>query len=183
MIRRNSPRPHDAPCGRPARAAAFFLLALAFASCGYSFSGSALPSHVKTVAVPVFHNNTLEYDLERELTQEVIAAFVRDNSLRVVGEKDADAVLTGRITGYENKVFSYSAGETAEEYLVKITVSAVLKDQVENKELWKQDALSATATYAVVDRPGKPATTEQEGRRAAIRELSEVIFARTMEEW
>lgn len=180
---RNFPRPHDALRGRSLRAAASLLLGLALASCGYSFSGSALPAHIKTIAVPVFHNDTLEYDIERELTQDVIDAFVRDNSLHVVGEKQADAVLIGRITGYENKVFTYSSSETAQEYLVKVTISAVLKDQIDNKELWKADNLSATKTYAVVELPGKPAQTEQQGRQDALLELATTIFSRTMEQW
>ena len=168
---------------RGRRPAAALLLAFSSLSCGYSFSGSALPSHVKTVAVPVFENATLEYDIERELTEQVIDAFVRDNHLRVVGQKQADAVLLGRITGYENKVFSFSSGETAQEYIVKIRVSASLKDQVDNKEIWKDDRLEGTATYAVAEQPGKPAATEQEGRRPAFDELARKILARTMEEW
>jgi hypothetical protein len=158
-------------------------LSVLLSGCAYSFSGSALPSHIKTLAVPVFRNETLEYDLERELTEEVIAAFVRDNHLRIVGEGRADAVLLGRIVGYENKIFAYSSGETVEEYIVTLTVAVALKDQAENKELWKSDRLTATATYAVVERPGKPAMTEQEGRLAAVSELAEDILARTLEEW
>jgi hypothetical protein len=138
---------------------------------------------VKTVAVPVFTNDTLEYDIERELTERIIDAFIRDNHLKVVGEREADAVLIGRITTYENKVFSFTGNETAEEYIVKIVVAASLKDQVQNKELWKNDRMEGTATYAVVDRPGKPAMTEQEGRRTAIQDLADDILSRTMEQW
>jgi hypothetical protein len=171
------------PADRARHAVVALVVPLGLASCGYSFSGSALPAHVKTIGIPVFQNDTLEYGVEKELTDRVTEAFIQDNHLKVVGEHEADAVLVGRIIGYENKVFSYTGSQTAEEYIVKIRIAVSLKDQVANKELWKDDSLERTATYAVVDRPGKPAMTEQDGRQAAIQDLSDVIISRTLEEW
>ena len=59
-------------------------LGLACGGCGYTTSTALLPSHLKTVAVPVFENATIEYNLERDITDAVIARLVQDNHLKVV---------------------------------------------------------------------------------------------------
>ncbi|MFQ5870413.1 MAG: hypothetical protein ACE5JC_10975, partial [Candidatus Zixiibacteriota bacterium] len=67
----------------------FLYLVMGFAltfcvSCGvYSFSGSAL-SGVRTVGVPLFENQTTEYDLQEKLTEKVTNSFIADNTLKVV---------------------------------------------------------------------------------------------------
>ena len=44
-------------------------------SCAYTTSTAQLPSHLRTVAVPVFENSTAEYNLEQDVTAAVIAAL------------------------------------------------------------------------------------------------------------
>jgi hypothetical protein len=163
--------------------AAAILAALAGGGCGYTASPALLPAHLKTIAIPVFRNETTEYNLEQAITQAVIDRFVADNHLRIVGERDANAVLRGSITQYKNAIFGFSAGETAEEYRVTIAVSVILKDQVKNRELWSEESLIKYSNYFVVDVPGQPARTELDGRQEAIAKIAEEILARTIEGW
>src|SRR5512132_28404 len=96
---------------RPRRRRGRMALALVLASatcagaCGYSTSTALLPTHLKTVAIPVFANATTEYSLDREITDAVIRTFVADNHLRVVDQRGADSVIRGKITSYRNSVF------------------------------------------------------------------------------
>ncbi|MEE9117128.1 MAG: hypothetical protein V3U02_00860, partial [Calditrichia bacterium] len=49
-------------------------------SCGYySFTGS-IPSDIKTVAVPLFDDNTSFPGVREDLTNNVIDAFINDNT-------------------------------------------------------------------------------------------------------
>jgi len=162
---------------------AWAAMALATASCGYTTSTALLPAHLKTVAVPVFENATTEHTLEQEVTDAVIARFVADNHLKVVGERSANAVVKGKITEYRNTVFGFSQASQAQEYRVTLTASVTFKDQVKNRELWSEPALVKTANYYVVDTPGAPAKTELDGRRDAIAKLAEEIVARSVEGW
>src|SRR5437867_950514 len=98
-------------------------LALGAGSCAYTTSTALLPTHIKTIAIPVFENQTTEYTLEQELTQAVIDRFVQDNHLKVVDERSANAVLRGKITDYRNTVFGFSAAVQAQEYRVTVEVS------------------------------------------------------------
>lgn len=157
--------------------------AVAAGSCAYTTSPALLPSHLKTVAVPVFENGTTEYTLEQDVTEAVIARFVADNHLKVVDERSANAVVKGRITAYRNAVFGFSQAAQAQEYRVTLGVSVIFKDQVKNRELWSQTDMIKTSNYYVVDTPGDSARTELDGRKRAIAKVAEEIVARSVEGW
>ncbi len=162
---------------------AFLLVPLPFLlSCGYTASAS-LPGHIKSIAIPVFKNETLEYQIEDDITNAVIEKFVADNRLRVVGEKAANSVLLGTVTGYQRRVFSYSTGEVAQEYEVTIKMSVEFKDLTNGRIIWKDDSLVSSARYFAVDMAGQKAQTEQDGRQPAIAFLANDILTRTVEGW
>jgi len=135
------------------------------------------------VAIPVFENGTTEYTLEQDVTNAVIERFVRDNHLRVVDERSANCVIRGKLTGYKNAVFGFSAANRAQEYRVTLTCSVVFKDLVKNREIWNEPSLVKTANYFVVDVPGQPARTELDGRKEAITKIADEILTRSVEGW
>jgi hypothetical protein len=138
---------------------------------------------MKTVAIPVFENGTTEYTLEQDITNAVIDRFVRDNHLRVVDERSANAIVQGKITGYKNAVFGFSAANRSQEYRVTITCSVVFKDLVKNREIWSDPGLVKTANYYVVPVPGDTAKTELDGRKEAVSKIADEILARSVEGW
>ncbi len=158
--------------------AAGFLLS----SCGYTTSPALLPSHLKTVAVPVFENGTTEYTLEQDLTNTIVERFKRDNHLKVVDERSADCVVRGKLTQYKNAVFGFSSSSSASEYRVTIAVQVVFKDRVKNREIWS-DEIIRTANYYVQDVPGQKASTELDGRKEAIDKIADEILSRSVEGW
>lgn len=152
-------------------------------SCAYTTSPSLLPSHLKTVAVPVFENATSEHTLQQEITDAVVQRLVTDNHLRVVDERSADCVVRGKVTEYKNAVFGFSTQNTAQEYRVSITVEVVFKDQVKNRELWRDAGMVKTANYYVQDVPGQTAKTELDGRKEAIQKIADEILSRSTQGW
>ena len=156
---------------------------LAAVGCSYSPNPTAFPTHLSTIAVPVFQNRTTQPTLEQQMTQAVIDKFIKNSKLRVVGEDQADLVVTGSMSAYKNAVFGFNAREQAQEYQVQVTAVVTVKDRVKNRELWKDDALTRTANYFVVSTGGQPAQTEDDGRAAAIDKLADAILSRTTETW
>jgi hypothetical protein len=153
-------------------------------SCAYTTSTAQLPSHLRTVAVPVFENSTAEYNLEQDVTAAVIGRFVQDNHLKVVDERTADCVVRGKIIEYRNSVFGIqTSNDIAQEYRVTIGIEIVFKDLVKNREVWNDKALVKTANYYVQDVPGHPAQSEIDGRKTAIAKLADEIFSRSVESW
>ncbi|MBM3317659.1 MAG: hypothetical protein FJY75_07380, partial [Candidatus Eisenbacteria bacterium] len=159
--------------------AAGLAAALACAGCGYSFSGSSAPGHIRTVAVPAFGNETLDGLIAEEVTRGLSDRFLEDNRLKLAREAMADCVLAGRVTHYERRVYSYTAAQEPEDYIVIVRIAAVLQDRVRNRDLWTAEHMEATAVYPASGgsgtseagsgeggaRPGN----EQEARLAAIR--------------
>ena len=135
------------------------------------------------MAIPVFENGTTEYTLDQEITTAVVERFVKDNHLRIVDERSADAVIRGRITTYKNAVFGFSAANRAQEYRVTIGCAVVFKDLVKNREIWNEPDLVKTANYFVVDVPGQTAQTELDGRKEAITKIADEILSRSVEGW
>lgn len=152
-------------------------LLLAAGGCGYSLSPK-LATHIKSVAVPTFQNETLEYGLEQEITQAVIDRFTEDNNLRVVSEDRADSVVYGVIKAYKRRVAGFSAQEIANEYEIAIIIDMVVRDRVKSKELWKEDSLARTTNYFV-----DQVQSEQEGRQPAIKQIADDIVSRTVQGW
>jgi hypothetical protein len=158
--------------------------ALLGVGCGYSFSGNSLPSHLKTIAIPVFENGTLDPSIADEVTAGLLDQFLADNRLKVAREARADCVLEGKVTQYERRVYSYTAAQEPQEYIVVIRLAVVLKDRVKNQDLWSKDDLQATATYAAVAgaQIGQ-ADTEAGARSLAIKQLGQDILAKSLEQW
>jgi hypothetical protein len=169
------------------RASVLAVAALAIAAagngCAYSTNAALLAPHLKTVAIPVFINETAEYTLDREITDAVIARFVGNNALKIVDERSADAVVRGRVVSYRNAVFGFSRENRAEEYRVTITVAVTFKDNVKNREIWTDAALTKTANYYVVSVPGQDAKTELDGRQEAVTRIADEVLSRSVESW
>jgi len=142
-----------------------------------------LPTHLKTIAIPVFENGTPEAQLEQQVTDEVVQRFVRDNHLKIVDEKSANAILRGKVTQYKNAVYGFSANTSnANAYRVTLAVQVTFKDLVKNRELWSDELVKSTIYY-VQDVPGQTAKTELDGRKEAITKLADEILSRSVEGW
>ena len=150
--------------------------------CGYTVS-SVLPSYIRTVAIPTFANNTVEHGLADDVTQALINSFLADRHLKLERERDADAVLRGTVLSYKNRVYAYTSQEVATQYEILLTVKVSLQDQVKNREIWKEDALTVRTTYNVVPVGAEAAKTETDGRRDVIQKLADQIVSRTVQGW
>jgi len=158
------------------------ILAAAAPGCGYTVR-SSLPSHLKTLAIPIFGNNTVEFGLADDITQSLVNGFLVDRSMRIVQERDANAVLRGSVVAYRNQVFGYTSSERATEYEIVLTVQVAFRDMIKNRDVWKEDALTVRTTYNVVAVGTEPAKTETDGRKEVVQKLTDQIVSRTVQGW
>ena len=98
----------------------FILSLLAIGNkCGYySFSGSSLPSHIHTVAVPMFENKTSEFGVREDITDAIIKRFTQDNSLKVTDRRSADSMVSGTIVNIREQAGAYNTEEKVSEIRV-----------------------------------------------------------------
>jgi outer membrane lipopolysaccharide assembly protein LptE/RlpB len=161
---------------------AAILLALLPGGCGYTLS-SVLPEHIKSLAVPVLANSTVEFGIADQVTRALQDAFLAQKSLRIVGEREADSVLRGTVLTYRNQVFGYTQQERATQYEIVLVVRMLFRDLVKNRDLWKEDAITARTTYNVVPVGNVQARTEEEARTEVIQKLADQIVSRTVQGW
>jgi hypothetical protein len=164
---------------RPLRFVACVLAGLV--GCAYSFQSSNLPGHIRSVAIVNLANSTLEPGIEQEATAAIVDQFIKDGRLKLAPEGQADARLSGSLVKYENRVYNYGADRNPRDYIVVVTADVEMKDQVKNRELWRDEALTRTAVYVPGGASGL--TTEREARDDAVRALAADIVTRTLEQW
>lgn len=121
------------------------LLLVVFASllqgC-YSFSGGSVPSHMKTIAVPVFQDRSRAgiAQFRTELTRRMTEKIEAQTPLRMTPSRaTADALLEGTILSFSDEPNQLSSTmERAITNRITITVSAVLQDRVNKRVLFER---------------------------------------------
>ncbi len=145
-------------------------------SCGpYSFSGKTITG-IKSVYIPVFDNETIEYGLGEELTNKVTDAIVADNTLRVVDREAADAILNATVTSFERTSEIYNIEDQVQEYRVTLAIQARFV-KADGELVWEEPRLTAFGLYDA------QAETLDDGKTEALEKIAEVIVNRTVRDW
>jgi hypothetical protein len=151
----------------PLRYAAFsrllLLLAGLSAGCGYSFHGN-LPDHIKTVAVPIFKNQSDVPGFENSITSAVISAFSNGGRLRVVPIDQADSILEGEILATQIDGAGFDRNQNVQIYHLIVILNVTFRDVRQNKVLWQENGLTQVADFQIM---GQVSDTLAQGRGAA----------------
>jgi len=166
--------------GRARRAAGALVAGLAATGCLYGFAGGGLPSHIRTVAILPFDNQTPEPVLTQEVTDAVREALESRLGLRLASEANADAVVRGTILRYEPDIpLSIQPGRAGNVQVtarrVQLTLSVEIFDQIEGRALWERRSLVVDGEY----QPPK----EVEGRKKALSKLVNDIVDGAQSQW
>jgi hypothetical protein len=152
---------------------------VALAGCLYKFSGGGLPSHIRTVAVLPFENQTAAAELTLELSDALRRAMRSRLGLRDASEARATAVVRGTITKYEPDVpvaFSADPNQaTTARRRLQISVDVEIVDQTNGKTLWTRKGLSAEGEYAE--------RAETEGRKQALERIVNDVIDGAQSQW
>ncbi len=153
----------------------FLLLNL---SCGaYSFSSSG-KSGLKSVAIPIFQDQTSEFGIKERLTNQVIEEFTRDNTLRITDRRNADSLVEGRVTRVDDQAGAFSADETVQDIKVFITVSIRFLDLKKRKTIW-EDQISQWGTF----NPAEGTQSRDAGIDEAVAKIANEILNRSVSGW
>lgn len=166
------------------RLTALLILAgfLLLPACGYRLSGtgSSLPPHLKTIAIPVFQNKSSEPTIHARLTDTIRRAFLTDGRLKLVDQQEkANLLLTGTLNFYDIRAVAFDTSDRATEYWVYLGVNIEVQDQVKNKLFQKENLRTRwnyRPTSSVVDSEANRQTALDEAYRdLAIRLVSLII--------
>ena len=159
-----------------------FLITIDFRCGYYSFSGSSLPPHIRTVAVPMFDNKTSEFGVREDLTDAIIYEFTQDNSLKVTDRRSADSMVSGTIVNIREQAGAYSTDEKVSEIRVYVTVQSKFEDLKKHKVIW-EESITQWGTYNPDNPPGDEESTRQDGIAEAIEKIVADIFNKTVSGW
>jgi len=159
---------------------ASILLTALLVGCSYYSTSGSLPAHLKTVAVPLFENETMEYGISELATDAVIDQLIQDNVLKVVDQGRADSLLQGRIVRAEDEPFTYTDQEEAREYRFRIVAEISYYDVKRNRTLW-EETLEGWGTYDASSEADSDA--REAGKADASRMLAKEILDLTTSGW
>jgi hypothetical protein len=156
-------------------------LAALIAACNYGFEGGGFPSHIRTIYIEPFENETPQFDLDQKLYAAMLDELPRKLGVRVAGEQNADAVVRGVISFYDDVAQAYNPASqqatTVASHEVQIGVSVRLIDVRDNLIRWEATRLIGRGTY-------RPDTQREDaGQTDAISNLIEQIIDGAQSQW
>jgi hypothetical protein len=152
---------------------------LVLAGC-YSFTGASVPSHLKTIAIPLLDDQSGfgEPNLREDITTALINAFTNDNTLRIAERSSADAVLEGVILPIKDGPLVVTGGEQVTTNRITISVKITFQDLKLRKQIWEK-TFTNTGDYD----PGGGFTAREEGISEATRKITEDVVLDTVSGW
>lgn len=113
---------------------------MALSACGYRVAGqgSSLPPDVKTLAVPIFTNQSKQFRIEQKISADITRQLIERTHYRVTSDpEEADAVIEGKVKDVESGVIAFNLSTGAATALqVVVTADVRLVDRHTHKTLF-----------------------------------------------
>jgi hypothetical protein len=147
---------------------------------GYSLT----PSHdqaLQTVHVPMFGNKTFFRGIEMELTDAITKEIQANTPWRVVGQGNADTVLTGMVTNSDLKAISTAEGSgLVQEQGVEIVLEFTWRNNRTGKVLVQRRNFKGADIFIPARLVGESLET---GQNAAIQRLAKSVVDEMRSSW
>ena len=157
------------------------LMLLVLWGCSYSVFSNAYP-HLKKIRVAPFENSSSEFDIAEKVYTGLSAQFRNDGRLKPVTQQP-DCLLEGSVLSFEEKVFSFDAGNNIQDYQLRLTVKLSFTDLVRNETIYENGSLLVTETYAVAPTSTSRFKSKEEATDELIRSLFNTIIQNSLERW
>jgi outer membrane lipopolysaccharide assembly protein LptE/RlpB len=158
--------------------------ALLSAACGYHVGpqGTLLPKDVRTVAIPQFGNNTVQYKLASYMSEAVTREFITRTRYKVVSDpKEADATLYGSIVTISSgaTVSDPTTGRgSGAQVTVQMQIRLVAKD---GKVIYTRPNFSFQDRYEISIYPGQYIDESQATLTRLSRDVARSVVSALLE--
>ena len=148
--------------------------------CLYSFKGSSVPAHLKTIGIPLFddQSGSGEPNLRENITNKLIDKFRQDNSFQVADKTHADAVIEGVVVSLTSEPTVVSGTETVSKQRVSIGAKVTYQDMTLKKKIFEKQ-FSEWGDFDVTQGP----SARDAALTTAIDKLTEDILNETVSGW
>ena len=157
------------------------VVTMGFTECYKPVTGSGLPNHIKTVAVPAFKFEArgLRYRVEARFTEAVTREIIRrGNGLKVQGSLDgADAVVEGNIRDFSFTGVLLDREGRARVYEVTIISAVTIRDLKNDKILYDNQNLIFRDSFEFSEDPRSFFNEEDPAVERIARAFSESVVS------
>jgi len=98
----------------------------------------SIPPHIKSISIPLVNNQTAEFGIAENITDNIIEVFNEENILRIVDEDNADSILNGTIISMNDAPYTFSSEEAVSEYRITISMDITWHDEKNDADLLKK---------------------------------------------
>ena len=125
------------------------LLAALAAGCAEYRWKPSVPEAMRTVAVPVFVNESDVTELGAVVTRQVLREFMREGTYRVAAADEAAVEVQGSVRRGESRIVAYgrSTGARAREHRLDVTAEVSFIDRKSGRVLVDNRRYRATTTF------------------------------------
>jgi outer membrane lipopolysaccharide assembly protein LptE/RlpB len=151
--------------------------------CGYGFRGTVnnLPPDIKSIAIPVFINESIEPGVEVVFANSLIYEFSRSHVLQVVSESQAQAQINGKIKAIAIDPVIYANLTQALERKVTVILEITCRRSDDQKILWQNQGLSRYENFRVSTDQNQTQRNKEEAIKKIAQDLSERIHNSILE--
>ena len=126
----------------------FIFIYFLLSGCGFYSMAGSIPAHIKSIAIPLLDNQTAEYGITEDITDNLLEKFTEENILRVVDEDNADSILRGIIIKVEDAPSTFTKEEAVLEYRYTVVLDVEWYD-VKNDVVLMQKQYSGWGAYGL----------------------------------
>jgi outer membrane lipopolysaccharide assembly protein LptE/RlpB len=156
------------------------LATLLAGGCGYRTT-ELFPDQYRTIAVPIFDNNTPYKELQFDLAEALTKQIEQRTAYKVTSPATADTLIAGTITAVnQNLVNRVRVGAVPEELELMVTIDFEWKDLRTAQTIMDRRSLSVTGPYVPARGVGEPI---QRGRHVAVERLAREIVSQLRGAW
>jgi len=170
---------------RPYQLAGLILLAALAPACGYHVAGqgSNLPPTIKTIAIPVFVNESVRFRIEQKVSAAVTREFIERTPYQITASPaQADAVLHGTIKDVRSGVVAFDLNTgRATTSQVQVTAEVELVDLHTKKVLFKNPSYIFREQYQISQTPSAQFEEDQPALDRLARDLARTLVTEILE--
>lgn len=158
---------------------------LSFSACGYHVAGTGdrLPPDVKTIAVPIFTNQSPRFRIEQMVSEAVTREFIERTSYRITANpREADAVLRGTIKDVRSGVVTFDLNTgRATTLQIQVTADVKLVDTHSKKVLFSNSNYIFREQYQINPSPSGQFEEDQPALRRLSQDLARTLVTEIVE--
>ena len=121
-------------------------------SCSFYSMAGSIPANINNVNIPLFQNDTAEFEIAENLTSKIIEDIAAQNILKITNIDNSDSAIIGAITAVSDGPFSFDSNEQVDEYRFSLSVNVKWVDNENDKNLIEK-TFSGFGAYSINNDP------------------------------